>query len=115
MNGDFELADAILSAKDKELRKKRSKRLKLAIIIVAVIIAASIIAVLKFTNKPPSPLPRSATKDNNFKIYYPTHLPEGYTYKANSYKISEQVAIFALQKNGRKVFIAEQALPQPRP
>jgi hypothetical protein len=84
-------------------------------IIGGVVVALAVIAVLKFAAKPASPLPSSATKENKFALYYPSPVPSGYKYQAGSYKVSNHVVIFLLQNAALKVYVAEQALPQPAP
>ena len=97
-----------------ETKKKRFLSRKRLIILtpLLILIVAAGSTYLYLNGTPPSPIPKTVSQSVAFQLYYPSKLPEGYTFDKSSFNSSNQVVIYALLQQGKKkVFVTNQ--PEP--
>jgi hypothetical protein len=100
---------AFFSGKRFTVRRRATGILVLAILACA----GTIILLLENT----SPLPGSVTKHALFPLYYPSPVPDGYSYMRGSATIENGILFYALGTNNKSndIRISEQAVPAAPP
>jgi hypothetical protein len=94
--------------------KKMKNKFIIPALALVVLLVAFIGAWIYF-HRSTSPLPKQVTGGVNFPVYYPSYLPEGYTFDKSSTHLENQIIFFGLSNKKEKISISEQAAPKNPP
>jgi hypothetical protein len=93
--------------------QKKVPRVKVVICVVALLLALAGGGYYFLHSKPKiqNPLPTSLITSSSFSLYYPSPLPDGYTYSENSASVESSVLFYKLHDNTKEVLVTQQAKP----
>jgi hypothetical protein len=97
------------------LRRTKRNFFKNRIAAVTVVILLVVIVGLLVKNSNSSPIPKSIRKTVNFPLYYPSKLPNGYTYEKSSAKSDAGIVFYSLKSGDKKILVSEQTAPAHPP
>lgn len=99
-----------------KLRAMVTKKYAKWVILALTGILAALFLVWVFAFHETGPIPRKYRSGLSFQLYYPSHLPDGFTVDPKSYKREGDVLIFVIKSEHTKgVSVAEQAVPASMP
>jgi hypothetical protein len=86
-----------------------------ALSIFAVVLALALYMVILNKNTNSSPIPKSIGQSVGFPIYYPSKLPNGYSYEKDTVKVDNGIVFFELHSSNRAITLSEQSAPANPP
>lgn len=95
----------------------RKRRLRLFVVASAAIttLICAILAAAIIKTHSPYGLPAAIVQQAGFPLYFPSSLPNSYTYKDGSARQSGGIVFYALQNGQKQISISEQAAPANPP
>jgi hypothetical protein len=95
-------------------RRNRRKILIISTCIAATIIICAGLGSLLYAHSKKSPLPKNIVQSANFPIYYPSPVPQGYSYDPDRTTASTGLLIYRLKNNANKAPLTLTLQPVPK-
>ncbi len=98
----------------KTSKKSRKKPIILSLVTLLVLIGLGAGGWF-YLHRNNSPIPENIKTQAGFAIYYPSSIPDGYTYDRGSANINKKIVSYSLSSGNNKIIVSEESVPSTPP